>query len=318
MNSFLLACILGHILSLSQALKYECPEPEEIYPCYCDEDEDDDAPSVFCTNLSELDQMYYALKGLKGYKIYKMQFFKNLIFEPVKSNAFEGLAIETLVFERSIFGLPAPQFQGLDQLNSLQLKNLFNSRNPVISFDLSHHKKLSEITLQKNQITTLPNDWIKSAPDSLRTVTVEENTIISMEDKVFAKVKRLTFLSLEANSIVIIKRSMFPLPANDLRTLNLNDNQIKYLPDDIFSEMPKLIFLEMTGNRLRTLGERTWSDIMSQLTKLDILDNPFECDSDLKWLISSKRLPSLFYGDCKKPEKLQGKSLRSLKLEDLN
>lgn len=221
MKFLLLIFFLGYTLffSNSEALKYECPEPLDIYPCYCEEEDGD--PSVFCNHLSKPEQLYAAVKGLKDYKIYKMSFYMNWILDPIKPNVFEGLTVQRLAFENSTITLTGPQFQGLDQLYSLQLRAIFNKTNPIIPLELSQHQSLREILFEKNRIVSLPNDWLKSAPDSLRSVTVEGNTIVSLEDEVFAKIKHLTFLILEANKIVIIKRSMFPRPAQDLRSLNL-------------------------------------------------------------------------------------------------
>lgn len=218
---FLLTCFLGCILIFSnaEALKYECPEPLDIYPCYCEEEDGD--PSVFCNHLSKPEQLYEGVKGLKDYKIHRMSFFMNWILDPIKSNVFEGLTVERLVFENSTITLTAPHFQGLNQLYSIQLRAIFNETNPIIPLELSQHQGLREILFEKNRITTLPNDWLKSSPDSLRSITIEGNTIVTLEDEVFAKVKHLTFLILEANKLDTVKRSMFPRPAQDLRSLNL-------------------------------------------------------------------------------------------------
>lgn len=222
MDVLALIGLLLHLLffSNSVALQYECPEPEDIFPCYCEEDDGD--PWVFCNHLTTADQVYDGIKGLKGYKIYKMSFFMNRILDSIKSDTFKNLAIERLFFENSTITLNAPHFQGLENsLNSIQLRAIFNKTNPVISLELSHLNKLREIIFEKNRITTLPNDWIKSVPDSLRSVSVEENTIITLEDEVFSKIKRLTFLVLDSNRIITMKRSMFPKPAEDLRSLNI-------------------------------------------------------------------------------------------------
>lgn len=221
MEFLVLACLLGHFLSQSivLGLEYDCPEPNVIFPCYC-EDEDGD-PTVFCNHMTTPEQIYEGVKGLEGYRIYKISFFMNWVLEPIKYDAFNGLTIERILFENSTISLTAPQFQGLNKLISIHLRAIYNKTNPIVPLDLEHLKDLREIIFEKNKITTLPNDWLKSVPESLRSVTIEANTIVSMEDEVLSKVKKLTFLVLESNRIVIIKRSMFPQPANDLRSLNL-------------------------------------------------------------------------------------------------
>ena len=220
MKYFLVICFVEYVLfSCLDALKYECPEPVDIYPCYCEEEDGD--PWVFCNHLTQPEQLYEGFKGLKDYKIYRMSFFMNWILDPIKANAFDGLTVERLIFENSTITLNAPHFQGLEQLYSIQLRAIFNKTNPIIPLELNQHRNLREILFEKNKVTTLPNNWLKSAPDSLRSITVEGNTIVSMEDEVFAKIRQLTFLILEANRIVIIKRSMFPRPATSLRSLNL-------------------------------------------------------------------------------------------------
>lgn len=221
MDFFVLVCLLGHFISLptTLGLPYECPEPESIYPCYC-EDEDEN-PWVFCNNLLKPEEIYNGVKGIDGYRIHKLSFYKSVITEPVKRDAFKGLEIERILLLNSTINLESPQFEGLSSLKGIQIRGCYNNSDDIISLELDHLKNLEEITFEKNSIDTLPNSWLKSAPESLKTVTVERNLIVSMEDEVFSKIKKLTFLILESNRIVTVKRSMLPKPAYDLKGLNL-------------------------------------------------------------------------------------------------
>ncbi|GFS63603.1 uncharacterized protein TNIN_331221 [Trichonephila inaurata madagascariensis] len=126
------------------------------------------------------------------------------------------------------------------------------------------------------------------------------------------------FLILDGNRLTALKRSMFPNPASSLRSLSLNQNRLRFLPYDLFTEMPNLRIVEMVNNRLTTLEKPIWSEMWSQLSKLDLSENALECDRSLKWIFVSETKPVLLYGECASPENLKHKSLKTLKEKDLN
>ncbi|KFM80345.1 hypothetical protein X975_14311, partial [Stegodyphus mimosarum] len=176
---FLLIFIISTLISVEASLLYECPEPEDIFPCYCEEEDDD--PMVFCNHLSQPEQISQGVKGLKGHRIYRMSFFMNWILDPVKSDTFSGIAVERILFENSTITLTAPQFKGMENhLSSIQFRAIFNQTNPVGSWSLGHLTKLRELVVERNKITTLADDWLTSVPDSLRAVTLEGNNLVSM------------------------------------------------------------------------------------------------------------------------------------------
>ncbi|KAF8791629.1 protein slit-like [Argiope bruennichi] len=312
-----LALLALGVLSAA-ALHYECPEPVDIFPCYCEEE--DEEAMMFCNHFWKPDQIYKSIRGLKKNNgIYKMSFFMNRILEPVNADAFKDAPVERIMFENSTVTLLAPQFSGLeDYLVSLQMRATFNKTNPVGSWSLSHLTKLKELIFDKNKIMTLEDDWLASAPKSLRSISLENNNIITLGDKVFTKATNVMFLILDGNRLTAMKRSMFPSPAESLRSLSLNFNRLRYLPYDLFVDMPNLRIIEIQHNRLTTLEEPIWSVMWSQLSKLDLSENPLECDRSLKWIVSADTKPVLLYGECQAPEKLKNKSLKSLTMADFS
>ncbi|KAG8189366.1 hypothetical protein JTE90_021869 [Oedothorax gibbosus] len=300
------------------SLRYECPEPEDVFPCYCEEEDND--PTIYCNHFHQPQQIYNAVKGLKGHRIYKMSFFMNWILDEVKTDAFKDIAVDRILFENSTISLTSPQFAGMENhLVGIQMRACFNKTNPMGTWSLGHLTKLTELTMDKNRILTLPDEWLTSAPDSLKTLSLEGNSIVTLEDNVFAKAKSVVFLILDDNRLTELKRSMFPKPALTLRSLSLNNNRLRYLTSDIFHDMPNLRIIEVINNRFTTLEEKVWSDMWSQLTKLDFADNPLECYRSMKWMYSDGRSkPIILYGECQEPEKLKGKSLKALQITDFN
>lgn len=300
------------------ALQYECPEPVDIFPCYCEE-EDEDA-MMFCNHFWKPDQIHNSIKGLKAnHGIYKMSFFMNRILEPVPADAFKGAPVERIMFENSTVTLLAPQFTGLEKsLVSIQMRATFNKTNPVGSWSLGHLTSLNELIFDKNKIMTLEDDWLASAPKSLRSLSLENSNIITLGDNVFTKATNVMFLILDGNRLTALKRSMFPSPANSLRSLSLNENRLRYLPYDLFEDMPSLRIIEIQHNRLTTLEEQIWSAMWKQLSKLDLTENALECDRSMKWIVSGDTKPVLLYGECQAPEKLKNKSLKNLKIADFS
>ena len=214
------AYILINVVSqVKSALLEECPEPEDNYPCYCEEDE---GPAVMhCNHLNETKQLYEALSSLTKYNIYKVNIYKNEI-NPLKSDAFKGPSISQLFFQNSTISLESPQFVGQEKsLRRLTFMSCFNTSNPIKPFDFGHLESLRDITFDRNTIDILSNDWLTNTGPSLRSITFSECGIKTLGNKVFQKVTELATLFLTDNEIASLSRSMFPRPAENLRTLSL-------------------------------------------------------------------------------------------------
>lgn len=219
-NSIIYLFILINLVSHIKAeVLDECPDPEDNYPCYCEEDEG--ASVMHCQYLNETKQLYQALSSLTKYKVYKISLYKNEM-NPVKSDAFKGPAINQIFFQNSSIVLESPQFVGQEEsLRRLTFMSCFNNTNPMKPFDLGHLESLRDITFDRNTIEILNNDWLSKTGPSLRSITFSECGIKTLENKVFQKLTELSSLFLTDNEISSISRSMFPRPAENLRTLSL-------------------------------------------------------------------------------------------------
>lgn len=219
-NSILYLFILINLASRIRAeILDECPEPEDNYPCYCEEDEG--ASVVHCQYLNETKQLYQALGSLTGYQIYKISLYKNEM-NPVKSDAFKGPAINQLFFQNSTVVLESPQFVGQEEsLRRVTFMSCFNNTNPMKPFDFGHLESLRDVTFDRNTIENLNNDWLSKTGPNLRSITFSECGIKTLGNKVFQKVTDLATLFLTDNEISSIARGMFPRPAESLRTLSL-------------------------------------------------------------------------------------------------
>lgn len=308
--------ILIYILfSSNAALIDECPDPHDVYPCYCEEE--DGSSVMHCNYLNESKQIRQAHNKISNFKIYKVSIFRNEI-KPIKSDAFKGPAVSQIDFTNSTIFMEQPQFVGLESsLIRLTFLSCFDEENPMNIWSFSHLEKLKDISFHRNHVKTLKNSWLISTGPSLRSITFSECRIQRIEDKAFQKVEKLATLFLNDNEIPSILRSMFPSDAEYMRTINLNNNKLQDLPDDIFEDMPSLNSLELQNNLLKTLSETTWSSMIQRLSRLYLDDNPIRCDRDLKW-ISMTRLPNTFTGKCQAPLKLKNKNLNILMPADFH
>ena len=133
-----------------------------------------------------------------------------------------------------------------------------------------HSKSLKSLSLQHNQITTLPNK-VFSGLFNLKRLDLENNKLTELPQEVFSGLSKLEILSLQYNKLTELPKKVFSGLFN-LETLNLGANHITTLPKEVFSGLSKLKAVYLMENKLTELPKEVFSGL-SNLKKLNLYGN---------------------------------------------
>jgi hypothetical protein len=122
-------------------------------------------------------------------------------------------------------------------------------------FNWTGAERLSELSLQNNQLTSLPAH-IFDPLRGLKTLNLNHNQLQVLEVDVFSRLRNLKFL-------------------------DMKDNHLSTLPVGLFAFQNKLVSLDLRNNLLTTLDVEVISSLMS-LDSLAIKGNPLTCDCRLQ------------------------------------
>lgn len=135
------------------------------------------------------------------------------------------------------------------------------------------------LLLLNNKLTTLPS-WAFANLSSLQRLDLSNNFLDQLPRSVFGDLSNLTELQLRNNSIRTLDRDLLQhSPA--LRHLDLSINGLAQLPPGLFDGLPALRSLSLRSNRLQNLDRLTFEPLAS-LQLLQVGDNPWECDCNLR------------------------------------
>uniref|UniRef100_G1U2K1 Leucine rich repeats and transmembrane domains 2 n=1 Tax=Oryctolagus cuniculus TaxID=9986 RepID=G1U2K1_RABIT len=176
------------------------------------------------------------------------------------------------------------------------------------------------LLLLNNKLSTLPS-WTFANLSSLQRLDLSNNFLDQLPRSIFEDLTNLTELQLRNNSIRTLDRDLLqhvPL----LRHLDLSINGLAQLPPGLFDGLPALRSLSLRSNRLQSLDRLTFEPLAS-LQLLQVGDNPWECDCNLRefkhWMewfsYRGGRLDQL---SCTLPKELRGKDMRVVPMEMFN
>jgi Leucine-rich repeat (LRR) protein len=135
-------------------------------------------------------------------------------------------------------------FESFKNLKSLSLQ----SNHIKNLFDLSRMSKLEELSLDSNQIELLtdPDTNESLLPSTLIDLTLENNRLKHLDEKMFANLKNLKYLNLQSNQISSISDSAFA-HSTRLISINLAKNYLKHIPSKSFFTLNNLERLDLSA-----------------------------------------------------------------------
>ncbi|XP_036920684.1 leucine-rich repeat and transmembrane domain-containing protein 2 [Sturnira hondurensis] len=173
------------------------------------------------------------------------------------------------------------------------------------------------LLLLNNKLSALPS-WAFANLSSLQRLDLSNNFLDQLPSSIFRDLTNLTQLQLRNNSIRTLDRDLLQ-HSSLLRHLDLSINGLAQLPPGLFDGLPALRSLSLRSNRLQNLDRLTFEPLAS-LQLLQVGDNPWECDCNLRdfkhWMewfsYRGGRLDQL---TCTLPKELRGKDMRMVPME---
>lgn len=130
-----------------------------------------------------------------------------------------------------------------------------------------------------NKLSILPGA-VFSNLSALQRLDLSNNFLDQLPQNIFSDLGNLTELQLRNNSIRALDKDLLQHTAL-LRQLDLSINGLAQIPSGIFDDLPALRSLSLRSNRLQSLDRVTFEPLTS-LQHLQVGDNPWECDCNLR------------------------------------
>ncbi|VDI72600.1 Hypothetical predicted protein [Mytilus galloprovincialis] len=107
--------------------------------------------------------------------------------------------------------------------------------------------------------------------------------------RMFSPLIKLQKLNLHAASLEILPENLFQKMQN-LRILILTGNKLASWTLNTFASIPSLRTLYLSGNLIHTINKTSFPlDVLFSLELLDLSQNPYGCNCDLKWFVDTIR-----------------------------
>ncbi|KAH3816842.1 hypothetical protein DPMN_118365 [Dreissena polymorpha] len=170
-----------------------------------------------------------------------------------------------------IAGLPHDLFQGLRNLNTLDLAGTRVGVVPKNAFSFLHN--LEELILKDTGLTSLNQDDIVSMA-KLKRLDVSHNSIRELDSGLFDTLRvSVEEIDVSFNSLKVIPVGLFSeLPM--LRKLVLNNNNIYSIDRAAFSKLNNLRELRLQNNKIFSIDSQLFSDL-TQVETVDLSSNVF-------------------------------------------
>ncbi|RZC33969.1 leucine-rich repeat-containing protein 15-like, partial [Asbolus verrucosus] len=146
-------------------------------------------------------------------------------------------------------------------LNLITLDLSYNNINKIEIFDWAF--KLKHISLENNKLTTI-TDKLFSLVDDLERVNLKNNLIESISPRAFIKLVRLKYINLENNKLSDVHLENLP----NLEEINLSKNKLISSSLKHINHLPKAKTLLLNDNKLEELP----LSIFQNYSSLEILD----------------------------------------------
>ena len=257
-----------------------------------------------------------AFRGLHNLTLLQLQ-YNNMLYFPVWIDSdYNNLSIlpnlKSLHVDFNIFeSIPPSSFAGLEGLERLTMDQNSNGLKHVFTNNFQLLPNLKELSLAWNRlqimdkgalnISTLeildltgssfmfyqmPNDILSYLPKlkslCLSAVTNLQHGSTEIKEMI-SNLYNLEYLQIQSLELEYLHPDTFA-NMSSLKHLSLTHNRLQALDPGLFRNNDKLEELMLGGNQLVTISHETFpTEILNNLTVLDISNNPLMCNCDLSW-----------------------------------
>lgn len=234
----------------------------------------------------------------------------------VHSTSFRGLwSLKILLISNNSIENLQPQC--LSSLEFLERLDLSHNHLEILPSDFSQGLfLLQELRLDHNLLRILAASSLDDLED-LRKLDLSHNQIISLDVQLFYTLSRLTYLNLKGNKLTILENDLLSRQQN-LQILHLSYNNISVIKTEAFTPLRSLTLLSLLGNQLAHIRFKTFLELQTTNTHLQLSSNPWTCDCELQRVFGKiqrvRHLHVVDYKDiiCHAPPQQAGSTLASL------
>ena len=234
------------------------------------------------------------------------------------------------MYSSAIEVLDKDSFQGVSDLHSINidsshlkeiragafaslpyLTRLYLFGNQITKIDPAafNGQYLPGIWLWDNKLTSF--DFMKNLKAA--TIGVSGNPITDVDFSAYPNMLGTTSLDLAGLDVTEISKLKFA-NLDNLKGLNLEGCKLQKIDGDTFSHMKKLTYLNVKRNKLTSLPQSILT--VFQRVNVEMGENPFNCDCNLKWVKTANWGASVDLGNCASPPNLAGRQIANLTIAD--
>ncbi|XP_067904015.1 SLIT and NTRK-like protein 2 [Heterodontus francisci] len=184
--------------------------------------------------------------------------------------------------------------------------------------DLRDYRVLELLHLGNNRISVIQEGAFRNL-SNLRRLYLNGNHIERLSPAIFVGLQKLQYLYLESNVIKEILQYTFHSLAR-LSLLYLNNNLLRSLPNNVFVGT-NLTRLNLRNNHFSHLPVRGVLDQLPASVHIDLQENPWDCVCTIvalkSWMEQSRAGAVINEVACESPAKYAGRTLRSLRNEEI-
>ncbi|XP_071532410.1 oplophorus-luciferin 2-monooxygenase non-catalytic subunit-like [Panulirus ornatus] len=294
---------------------WPCPVDVEIRPCVCTTDADFNL-YMDCSEVTSADQL--ATVFSQDFPFPDFQ-----ILTIIQLSPFSPLD----ALPAGVFGIATFQHVVISgtYISTVEEETFSNSHETLLTLDLSNNQLSSfpfesiplfthlwKFTLANNYLIDFPN----IVSDSIRSLSLAQNTGLSLTETAFNQVRLLEELYLEEmqlgsvppnmlshlNHIHTVELSYNGLtgelienlinpPVRSLRKLHLHNNQIRGIHPLAIVGLDRTATIDFKANEIIKLDKENWRLLLEDIigeNVIDLRDNPLSCGCDVYWLVADR------------------------------
>ncbi|XP_026170497.1 leucine-rich repeat-containing protein 17 isoform X2 [Mastacembelus armatus] len=234
----------------------------------------------------------------------------------VRTRSFKGLwSLKILLMSNN--SIQSLQPQSLSSLQFLERLDLSFNQLHWLPQDFSQSlSSLLELRLDHNQLHHLDSTSLGDF-ENLRKLDLSYNRIRTIDVRAFCSLSQLNLLSLQGNRLNVLTDGLLSRQQG-LEVLLLSHNNISVIETMALAPLRSLTLLGLQGNQLEHIKFRTFLQLQTTSTHLQMSFNPWSCDCELHRVFSKiQHVRHLHVEDyrniiCHTPAQQAGNSLASL------